>query len=104
MSTLGCLPKCDTRTFTKAVETNEKFQIDLKGLPADLADKGSFVTFYYNNDEVKVTREEVMYDFVSFIGEAGGSLGLFLGISLISLFDFGGYVVGRLHELRRRIL
>ena len=35
--------------------------------------------------------EELMYPFISFLGEFGGSLGLFLGASFLSIWDFVEY-------------
>jgi len=40
----------------------------------------------FSLDEENVT-EAYFYDFNSFIGEVGGSLGLFLGLSLLAAFD-----------------
>ena len=39
------------------------------------------------NSEVTEEKEEYLYDFVSLVAEFGGALGLFLGVSFMSLWD-----------------
>ena len=38
--------------------------------------------------EVNVEEEQYIYDFISFISECGGSLGLFLGFSFFMITDY----------------
>ena len=38
--------------------------------------------------EVNVEEEQYIYDFISFISECGGSLGLFLGFSFFMVLDY----------------
>ena len=40
------------------------------------------------NNEVQVEEEHLIYDFISFVSECGGSLGLFLGFSFFMVFDY----------------
>ena len=40
------------------------------------------------NSEVNEEEEHYIYDFISFISECGGSLGLFLGFSFIMVLDY----------------
>ena len=40
------------------------------------------------NSEVNEEEEHLIYDFISFISECGGSLGLFLGFSFIMILDY----------------
>lgn len=37
----------------------------------------------------KLTKSNLIYDFWSFIGEFGGWVGLFIGLSVPDLFDYG---------------
>ena len=39
------------------------------------------------NSEVTEEREEYLYDFVSLVAEFGGALGLFLGVSFLTLWE-----------------
>ena len=41
------------------------------------------------NMEITEEFEHYMYDFESFVSEFGGALGLFLGFSFFTLWDFG---------------
>ncbi len=43
----------------------------------------------FNRLICQVREQYVVYDFVSLIGEVGGYLGLLLGISMLSLYDYG---------------
>lgn len=40
------------------------------------------------NNEVNEEEEHYIYDFISFVSECGGSLGLFLGFSFIMILDY----------------
>ena len=45
------------------------------------------------NMEITEESEHYMYDFESFVSEFGGSLGLFLGFSFFTLWDFGSPIL-----------
>ena len=45
------------------------------------------------NMEMTEESEHYMYDFESFVSEFGGSLGLFLGFSFFTLWDFGSPIL-----------
>ena len=46
----------------------------------------------------KFEREYYTYDRNSFISDVGGNLGLFLGMSILSLYDLGCKLLKRAHE------
>ena len=48
---------------------------------------------------VQYVKDEYAYDAQSFIGEVGGTLGLMLGLSFTSIFDFIEYVLTKLSFL-----
>ena len=50
-----------------------------------------FVT-NFDNTEVQLEKEVWAYEPISFIGDLGGSLGLFIGVSFLSVWDLGEYV------------
>ena len=70
--------------------------------PNDTDTNAFYIT--YNNNEVKHIKEEVSYDFSNFVGEAGGSLGLFLGISLPSFFNFITYLAGKAISFAKSVI
>ena len=39
------------------------------------------------SSELRIEKEAYVYPAISFIGEFGGSLGLFLGVSFLTIFD-----------------
>lgn len=43
--------------------------------------------------DLVIMKEEWLYDFNSFIGEVGGSLGLFMGLSFFSMFEYTGSIM-----------
>ena len=52
------------------------------------------VTMYFPSNEVETFTEQWSYDLTQLIGEMGGSIGLFLGLSLLSVvagFEMAGY-------------
>jgi hypothetical protein len=52
------------------------------------------------NMDIFEKNEELIYPFVSFVAEFGGSLGLFLGFSFMMIFDFfSGFIKGNLNLL-----
>ena len=44
--------------------------------------------FAYSSTSVTLKEETFLYPFESFLAEFGGSLGLFLGLSFLSLWEF----------------
>ena len=44
--------------------------------------------FAYSSTSVTLKEETLLYPFESFLAEFGGSLGLFLGLSFLSLWEF----------------
>ena len=46
----------------------------------------------FDYTEARQEKEVWAYPAISFIAEMGGSLGLFIGVSFLSVWDFGEYV------------
>ena len=64
-------------------------------------DKSNFVLFVsYDNTESRLVKELWAYPTISFIAEMGGSLGLFIGVSFLSVWDFGEYVFSKYKQYR----
>ena len=48
--------------------------------------------------EVQTIVDHYSYDFLSFIGETGGALGLFLGLSMFSIVESIEYILRKLYS------
>ena len=49
-----------------------------------------------NNPNILTIIDDYSYDLQSFIGEVGGTLGLFLGLSMFSFIEFIEYVLRKI--------
>ena len=57
------------------------------------------VQFKFASTEVKVEKEVYAYPVISFIGELGGSLGLFIGFSFLTILDCFDFLVDKTYRL-----
>ena len=57
----------------------------------------SILTVQLASPEVQTIVDHYSYDFFSFIGETGGALGLFLGLSMLSFVEFIEYSLLKLY-------
>ena len=48
---------------------------------------GPGIMFGYSSNSLTIKEEALVYPFISFFAELGGSLGLFLGFSFLTLWD-----------------
>ena len=81
-------PKCKRSNYIlKKVETSEHF----------LGSNKSKLIVQLASPEVQTIVDHYSYDFFSFIGETGGALGLFLGLSMISFVEFVEYSFSKLY-------
>ena len=53
--------------------------------------------------ELRIEKEAYVYPAISFIGELGGSLGLFLGVSFLTIFDIFDFAVKMFKFFERQI-
>ena len=62
--------------------------------PLDHANYSTFFTFIlqFESPDVKVEKEVWAYPLISFIADLGGSLSLFVGVSLLSVWDCGEFL------------
>ena len=49
---------------------------------------GPGIMFGYSSNSLTIKEEALVYPFMSFFAELGGSLGLFLGFSFLTIWDF----------------
>ena len=65
----------------------------------------SKLSIQLENPGVLTIIDSYSYDLQSFIGEVGGTLGLFLGLSIFSFVDFAEYIFRKIYSERpERIL
>ena len=53
--------------------------------------------------ELRIEKEAYVYPAISFIGEFGGSLGLFLGVSFLTIFDIFDSIVKIFEYFKKQI-
>ena len=77
----GCLPQC-------TVQEVEFKEIDLQLIVhSKNITSRCFIQIQCLQMGVRIIKETYLYDINNLIGELGGSLGFFLGISVVSLYD-----------------
>ena len=54
----------------------------------------------FNSTEGRLEKEVWAYSAISFIAEMGGALGLFIGVSFLSVWDFWEYVFDKYKQCR----
>ena len=52
---------------------------------------------------MKKLKESLVYPTMSFISELGGSLGLFVGFSILTIWDYFNIVLDKIVQLKRYI-
>ena len=55
------------------------------------------------SSELRIEKEVYVYPLISFIGEFGGSLGLFLGVSFLTIFDIFDSIVKIFEYFKKQI-
>jgi hypothetical protein len=91
----GCLPSCNSITYEQTVmvgklETTQKV-IDNNTVTVE----HGMMRFYFGSDEYTALRRYGSYDIVTFLSECGGILGLFLGVSALTIVEFFYFFVIR---------
>ena len=57
----------------------------------------------FPSTNVKKLKESLVYPTMSFISELGGSLGLFVGFSILTIWDYFNIVLDKIVQLKRYI-
>ena len=96
------MPKC-VRSIYKTTLTTKELDYECENL-------GKKPTkYYYGLSELKIRLENpnvltivdsYSYDIQSFVGEVGGTLGLFLGLSVFSFVEFAEYLLRKMYSER----
>ena len=75
----------------------------LVGTPKELDDTFGFQLSFAKTEAVE-EKEALVYEFVSFVSEGGGALGLFLGFSFLSAWDVFEIFIAALYKQRKNFL
>ncbi len=78
----GCLPPCEYDAF-EVIKQETRIPKDIFFMQAN----ATFISLGLTSTNVKVVREVALYDWESLLGEVGGYMGMFLGASLVSLYQ-----------------
>ena len=79
----------DLVNYTKCLIPCKYKEFKIVGVPEKLESvKLTKMKLMMANMDILENNEELIYPFVSFVAEFGGSLGLFLGFSFMMIFDF----------------
>ena len=70
---------------TEIIGTVRETLFPEKFVESDIPRNVSWIVFVLSDDHLIVEEEQMLYDF--FLREVGGSLGLFLGVSLFSMYE-----------------
>ena len=54
----------------------------------------------FDDTEGRLEKEVWAYPTISFIAEMGGSLGLFIGVSFLSVWDLGEFILDKYKQCR----
>ena len=76
-----CLRNCEYFVYSKFIETK------MNGDPEMRRKNESWLMIKAASSKIKVKKQTLIYPLVSFLAEMGGSLGLFLGFSLMMVWD-----------------
>ena len=57
-----------------------------------------------SSTDVRIEKESYVYSAISLIGELGGSLGLFVGFSFLTIFDFYDFVQKSFKNLKSMVV
>ena len=85
-------PKC-RRTVYKIRETM------LSDGEITHSSNGSTLIIQLESPEVQNIVDNYSYEFPSFVGEVGGTLGLFLGLSVFSFVEFAEYLIRKIYSV-----
>ena len=83
---------------TQVIGTARETLFPEKFVENDIRPNGSWFMIALNDESLIIDEEQYFYDFNSFLGEVGGSLGLFLGISFFTLYEWSTSILERLFK------
>ena len=94
------MPKC-VRSIYKTTLTTKELDYGSSELKLRLENHGlSELKIRLENPNVLTIVDSYSYDIQSFVGEVGGTLGLFLGLSVFSFVEFAEYLLRKMYSER----
>ncbi|CAG0890777.1 unnamed protein product [Darwinula stevensoni] len=91
---LRCPRRCQSVRFRPILETNNIGNSE--NMPS------AWINFYFPSMEVEVLEEQWSYDILEMLGELGGSLGIMLGFSLLSIYDLLEVALFNIRSCRKK--
>ncbi|CAG0886790.1 unnamed protein product [Darwinula stevensoni] len=89
-----CPRRCQSVRFRPILETNNIGNSE--NMPS------AWINFYFPSMEVEVLEEQWSYDILEMLGELGGSLGIMLGFSLLSIYDLLDVALSNIRSCRKK--
>nr|XP_049464938.1 pickpocket protein 28-like [Anopheles coluzzii] len=105
----NCLPACSSVSYdVEMAQTSldmEKFRLANNELPRDHLDKFTITTLaiYFKESYFISSKRSELYGWVDFLANCGGLLGLFMGVSILSLLEICYFITIRPFSVRSRI-
>uniref|UniRef100_T1ITH0 Reverse transcriptase domain-containing protein n=1 Tax=Strigamia maritima TaxID=126957 RepID=T1ITH0_STRMM len=85
--TFDYLAKCNCSKICDEIVYTQALRIDRPET------SGSYLTFIFDDNVIEEIEEYYCYTFIPFICDAGGNLGLFLGLSILAVFELGEKII-----------
>lgn len=82
-----CFPSCNSVEYKVEVSPLERNDYNFKQSWRGKYDAEQEITFRYKDDEIHYTRRKLAMTFNDFLAQSGGLMGLFAGISILSLIE-----------------
>ena len=110
LATTGCLRPCKYMEYSvmRSIKHSSKLTPDvdlfqLADSPINtVAPNQTNITIMFSSSSVTVEKEEKAFTFGSFVADVGGVLGLFIGFSFISLWEFSFVCLCKLYSTLKK--
>lgn len=83
-----CVPACSFEEYQIATTSYSRFPANYVADPGLSSDNSASANIFFGTLTVENQQTEFSYGAEEFLAEIGGQLGLFIGVSVISLFEF----------------
>ena len=89
---------CPVTCFSVSYETSVSYSTHPAGYISDYIDSTDFlrVSVYFETLNVETYTTYHAYSFIALLSDIGGQSGLFLGLSVISILEFGDWIIKKI--------